>query len=396
MKRFPVSPRHAVLPLAALAAAAATAPAPLAARSSAVPVEVIRTPGEGIQPQAVADRSGGLHVVYFKGDPRGGDLIYQRRSPGSGRWSDPLRVNSQPASAVALGTIRGGQLALGRGSRVHVVWFGRSRMEGSHGGGSFMYARLSEEGTAFEPQRDLMRFTTRLDGGGSVAADTEGRVYAAWHGNDGKSESEGERRLWVARSSDDGKTFSREAPAWAEPTGACACCSTRAAVDRKGSVFVLYRSATAGVNRDMYLLTSTDRAATFSGRVLDRWVVDACPMSSEALAEGPQGMLAAWETAGQVWFARVSSGAAAGRSPIPAPGAGTHRKHPVLAVNGEGEALLAWTEGTGWNRGGTLAWQLYDAAGRPRGAVGRVDGGIPVWGLPAAAARPDGGFTLLH
>ena len=27
-------------------------------------------------------------------------------------------------------------------------------------------------------------------------------------------------------------------------------------------------------------------------------------------------------------------------------------KHPVLATNPSGETLLAWTEGTGWQRGG--------------------------------------------
>jgi hypothetical protein len=71
------------------------------------------------------------------------------------------------------------------------------------------------------------------------------------------------------------------------------------------------------------------------------------------------------------------------------------RKHPVVALNGKGELLFAWTEGTGWNRGGALAWQVYDASGRPQ-EQGRLPGAVPVWGLAAAAARPDGSFLLVH
>ena len=119
-------------------------------------------------------------------------------------------------------------------------------------------------------------------------------------------------------------------------------------------------------------------------------------MSSEALVEGPNGVTAAWETQGQVKFARVDPQSLKLGAPVAAPGGGSNRKHPVLAVNARGETLFAWTEGTGWNRGGSLAWQLYDRDGKPTADRGRVEGGIPVWGLAALAPRPDGGFTLIH
>src|SRR5438045_1070573 len=87
-------------------------------------VTVIATPDGGIQPQAVVDAEGAIHLLYFKGDPAGGDLFHARIGPGRDDVSAPIRVNSQPGSAVALGTIRGGQLALGRGGLVHVAWNG--------------------------------------------------------------------------------------------------------------------------------------------------------------------------------------------------------------------------------------------------------------------------------
>src|SRR5438132_1636689 len=99
-------------------------------------------------------------------------------------------------------------------------------------------------------------------------------------------------------------------------------------------------------------------------------------MSSEALVEGPNGVYAAWETQGQVKFGRVDPQTSRILSPVAAPGAANNRKHPVLAVNAAGDTLFAWTEGTGWARGGALAWQLYDRNGRPVGAPGREEGGI--------------------
>src|SRR5262249_43257636 len=82
-------------------------------------VTFLRVPNGGIQPQAVVDAKGTLHLIYFKGDKAlAGDLFYVRREAGTERFSDPIRVNSQPGSAIAFGTMRGGQITLGKAGRV--------------------------------------------------------------------------------------------------------------------------------------------------------------------------------------------------------------------------------------------------------------------------------------
>ena len=43
-------------------------------------------------------------------------------------------------------------------------------------------------------------------------------------------------------------------------------------------------------------------------------------------------------------------------APMGAPGQSGNRKHPVITSNTKGEMILVWTEGTGWKRGGSLAW----------------------------------------
>jgi hypothetical protein len=80
---------------------------------------------------------------------------------------------------------------------------------------------------------------------------------------------------------------------------------------------------------------------------------------------------------------------------VAAPGAGKGRKHPAVAVNARGETILAWTEGMGWNRGGSVAWQVYDKEGKPAAERGHA-AGVPVWSLVAVFVRPDGRFAVVY
>ena len=359
-------------------------------------VTLIRTPDNGIQPQADVDDNGVVHLIYFKGDPMAGDIYYVRRTPGETSFSTPFRVNSQPGSAIAAGSVRGAHLAIGKDGKVHVSWMGSKTAEpkGPSNSAPMLYTRLNLEKTGFEPQRNIMRFATGLDGGGSVAADTTGNVYVAWHAR-GDREGEMNRRVYVARSEDEGKTFDREFAAFSEPTGACGCCGMRAFADRSGNVYLIYRAATESVNRDMELLVSTDRGRTFKGIRLHRWILESCPMSTVSLKANAGIVLAAWETEGQVYCAPISPDLKRSPEAVVAPGGEGTRKHPVAISSRRGKTLLVWTEGMGWKRGGSLAWQLFDKAGKPLGVKGEV-AGVPVWSLPTAFETPNGDLTIIY
>ena len=244
------------------------------AKAASQKVVVLRTPNGGIQPRAVVHGKGVVHLIYYKGDAGSGDIFYVQSKPGQDNFSPPMRVNSQPGSAIAAGTIRGGQIAIGKDGRVHVGWNGTGNAlpKNPNGGSPFLYTRLNDAKTAFEPQRNLMQCTTFLDGGGTIAADQAGNVYASWHGKtQGDSDGEEARRVWIARSTDEGKAFSREVSAFTQQTGVCPCCSTHAFADSQGTVYVFYRSATAQVNRDMVLLHSQDKGQSFDGAVIHKW-----------------------------------------------------------------------------------------------------------------------------
>jgi len=375
--------------------AQAAAPAvPAVQVQGAATVVLLKTPDGGIQPQAALGSDGTLHLIYFKGKPGAGDIFYRRSTDGASTWSAPLRVNSQPNSAIATGTIRGAQIAIGQNNSVHVAWNGSENAEPKGPGGNpMLYARL-DAGGAFTAQRNLITWAGGLDGGGTIAADARGHVYVAWHANPAGT-GEAERAVYLARSTDNGSRFEREKKVSPNPTGACGCCQMRAFVDGKGVLSILYRAAGDEVNRDSTLLVSRDEGASFQSTMLQPWKIAMCPMSSYALAQGRAGLLAAWETEDQVFLATVQPQTAKFSAPSRAPGQGKASKHPVLATYARGQVLLAWTEGTGWNRGGSLAWQVYGADGQPTAQKGRAEG-VPTWGLLSAIARPDGGFTLLY
>src|ERR1700682_78667 len=80
-------------------------------------ITLLRTPREGIQPQTVLDRKGVLHMIYFKSNASAGDIEYVWRNPNGKDFSRPIRVNSERGSVLAVGTVRGPQIATGRNGR---------------------------------------------------------------------------------------------------------------------------------------------------------------------------------------------------------------------------------------------------------------------------------------
>ncbi len=397
-KKALADPDRTLATVEKLKAKAASEGAADTARSArSTEVSVMRVPDRGLQPQVAVDDKGVVHMVYFKGPEDAGDIFYVHSLKDADGLTRPIQVNSGAGSAIAVGNIRGADLALGKNGRVHVAWNGSGKAEPKARGGAtpMLYTRLNDAETAFEPQRNLIQAAVILDGGGSVAADAAGNVYVAWHAPTPGERGEGNRCVWVAHSTDEGKTFAAEKRANADNTGACGCCGLRAFADSKGGLYVLYRGAREEVHRDMFLLASTDQGEHFRGEKLQDWEVNTCPMSSETFAQGSGGVVGAWETDGQVSYARIDQATGQRVATVAAPGDGRGRKHPAIAVNRRGEIALAWTEGMGWNKGGSVAWQVFDKDGKPTEAKGRADS-VPTWSLVAVYTRPDGNFAVVY
>lgn len=349
-------------------------------------VQVESLPESGIQPQVITTGAGLVHVVYLKGDPKGCDIRHATRSAAGGAWSAPTTVNSVPRSAIAAGTIRGAQIALGKEGSLQVIWNGSTNAKGAKAAQApLLHARLLPGAREFMPQQDLLGETTALDGGASIAANDKGHVAVVWHAAPSGASDERSRLVWVRYSADDGGTFSAPAALNATQPGVCACCSLRAHLGSDDTLSVLYRAATSPNSRGMHLITSKAGRATL--RKLDDWKVAMCPMSSASLMPAAQSLRAAWENDGQIVTGLMDATTAQRIGP-------KNAKHPVLTQNTKGQTLITSVIGSGWSKAGILHWDVLDAQGR---VTDSGDGEkLPVWGYAAAYARPDGSFVILH
>ena len=70
-------------------------------------------------------------------------------------------------------------------------------------------------------------------------------------------------------------------------------------------------------------------------------------------------------------------------------------KHPTLINNGKGRILLEWVEGSGWNRGGSACWEVFDQDLQSTGERRRMEG-VPPWGRVAGFASAAGDFVVLR
>src|SRR5262249_9470020 len=152
----------------------------------------------------------------FRGDPAKGELFVATSNDGGATFGAARRVNGDASRAVAIGTVRGARLALGRDDSLHVVWMGADGAQPRAPGDAtpLLYARAGRD-AAFEPARNVITKAVGLDGGLDVAADARGRVAIVWHAPERRNDpnaDETARRVWLAASSDDGKTLAPERP----------------------------------------------------------------------------------------------------------------------------------------------------------------------------------------
>lgn len=306
-------------------------------------VQVVRVPDGGRVPDAEIDDAGTIHLVYLAD----ANVYYVRSADQGQTFSQPIRVNTEDGFASG-GRYRGPDLAIGKNGLVHVVWYNAGYQQGRpKDDWGVMYARLRPGERAFEPSRNLNH---QPSDNFSLAADEDGTVAVIWM-------AEG---VYVNRSEDEGTSFAAPLKLDADP---CECCGSRALYTGEGSLVVLYRDK-AGNDRDMYLalLQKGDRASTHVKLSQTPWHIEACPMTGGFLSSDREGLVASWETRGQVYFARLDE-----RGRPLAPGeirVADRGKYPVVLQALDGTVLVAWKHGS------QLVWQRFDADGNLQGQRG--------------------------
>lgn len=251
------------------------------------------------QPQLAAGE--GQVVLAFGAETS----IYFAASADQGKtFSKPVKVAE--AGALALGRHRGPRATILKGAILVSAVVGAKLATGAHAHG------LPEAGDltvwrSVDRGKIWAKYGVVNDAGGSaregfhsIAMDAQGNLTATWL--DLRTEK---TQIYAARSTDGGRTWSKNTQIYASPSGStCECCGPTVAIDAT-QTWIMFRNSLNG-SRDMYLARSA------GGQIYDAprksgngsWKINACPMDGGGMVIDHGQPVSAWRRDKDVFLAR--------------------------------------------------------------------------------------------
>jgi hypothetical protein len=275
-----------------------------------------------------------------------GGAVYFSESRDSGRsFAPPVKVAE--AAILPLTRHRGPRIAFAGDAIVITAVAGRTPAEGQHAHGlpsdGDLTAWRSLDGGKTWSGGTVVNDASgaATEGLHALAADAKGNLFAAWLDKRGGLGT----RLYGARSTDRGRTWSVNILIYASPDGSiCECCHPSVAMVGAREVVVMWRNSLAGA-RDMYMVRSTDGVKFSRPEKLGTgtWKLNACPMDGGGLAIAQNRAVAVWRREHEIFLERL------GEPEIPigegADVAIAADSRGVYAIWSTGAGLQAWLPG---------------------------------------------------
>ena len=226
----------------------------------------------GQMPEMAKDISGNLHLIYGTGD----SIMYVYSDDKGHSFSSPVLVDTLPA-LVASAT---------RGPQITPVKDGLSIIAADNTGNIFSFTK-KQSGKWAKAARVNDVDTIDKEGFLGLSGDGNNNLFAIWPDlrNDGRN------KIYGARSTDGGKTWSKNIMVYTSPDGTvCECCKP-SVVMKDNNVYVMFRNFLNG-NRDLYLIQSADGGNSFGEAQKlgnGNWPLDGCPMDGGGIAVNNNG-----------------------------------------------------------------------------------------------------------
>ncbi len=251
--------------------------------------------GDGqYNPFIVSDNRGGFYLAYVDRASSASNVMLRHSADGVS-FSAPVRVNDQASDA----TVRNEnppKVIAGADGEVYVCWAN----ERGKWKGNIRFARSTDGGKTFSPA-----ITVNSDGAAepsghafqSIAVDKRGRIYVAWIDERNKRKEDRGGEIWLAVSTDRGKSFSRDRRIL---TDVCECCRTNLQIDAAGNLYLTYRTVprVGPMYRDIIIACSQDGGKTFAQTVVseDKWDIPGCPVAGPSFSLDGAGRITT------IWF----------------------------------------------------------------------------------------------
>ncbi len=243
--------------------------------------------GPGQMPNAVKDDSNNLHIVYGSTD----SIMYVASSDAGKSFSAPSLIAVVPHLAAS--HMRGPQVAA-TASGITVI---ASNKQGdifsfnrNNGGEWLKTAKVNDVDTVAKE--------------GLMALAGEGQnTFAVW-----LDLRDRHNKIFGAKSSDGGKTWSANKLIYASPdTTVCECCKPSVVI-KGNDVYVMFRNWLKG-NRDIHLIHSADGGNSFGeAQKLGNgsWQLNGCPMDGGGLVLGSDGSPeTVWQRKGIIYASQL-------------------------------------------------------------------------------------------
>ena len=241
------------------------------------------TIANGQMPNIAKDKSNNIHIVYGTGDS-----IMHVFSKDGVSFTAPDLVAVLPELFAS--AMRGPQIAAGS--------YGLVIVAPTHNGNLFSYQKqYSGQWSKAVKVNDVNEVAKEaLIGLSSDNVNT----YAVWL----SAKSTKGQNVFGARSSDGGKTWSKNNLVYESPdSSVCECCKPSVAV-KDNKVFVMFRNWLGG-NRDLYLIKTDDGGRSFGpAQKLGKgnWKLDGCPMDGGGLVIDSTGTpQTVWRREGNIY-----------------------------------------------------------------------------------------------
>jgi len=220
-------------------------------------------------PSFTRDMSGNVHLVYGNGD----SLLYTYSDDNGKSFSTPSLIAVVPALTAS--HMRGPQISVTSNGLVVTAC--------NKQGNIFSFTKESNTWSGANRVNDID--TIAKENFIALSAD-QNNAFAVW-----LDLRDGRNRIYGAKSTDGGKTWSKNLLVYTSPDSTvCECCKPSVAVEGN-NVYVMFRNWLNG-NRDLYLIQSSDKGNTFGGaRKLGTgsWKLNGCPMDGGAIVINKNG-----------------------------------------------------------------------------------------------------------
>jgi hypothetical protein len=243
------------------------------------------------QPQLAAGH--GMVAMTFGA---GTEIYFAPSTDGGKSFAKPVKVAQFPA--LALGRHRGPRLAILKEALVIAAVVGSGKQAGS-----LATFRSTNQGLSWQRGADINDVPdSAREGLHAIASGPDGSLVATWL--DLRTQG---MKLYGARSTDGGLSWSKNVEVYASPSGSvCNCCHPSLSIDDNKRIWVLWRNALDGY-RDMYV-TYSDDGTHFSPAAKQgkrSWKLEACPMDGGSFTVSDNRVSSAWRRESSIYLVQA-------------------------------------------------------------------------------------------